>query len=91
MPKRFRIVTSVSPEELAAINDKARQAALNRAEFLRQAALGQQLRTRTEEELHRELIRLGLRLKAMQTQNNHADLEKVATEIRQALRLLPST
>lgn len=86
MPKRLTISTTVSPEELEIIDAKARESVLSRSEYLRRTALKQQVRTRSEEELYRELIRLGLRLQTIQGQSEHGDLNGVLADIRQAIK-----
>ena len=86
MPKRLNITATVSPEELEIIDAKARESVLSRSEYLRRTALKQQVRTRSEEELYRELIRLGLRLQTIQGQSEHGDLNGVLADIRQAIK-----
>ncbi len=49
----------VSPEELRTIDAHAKTAGLGRSPYLRQAGLKQNLRTRAEEEMARELIIIG--------------------------------
>ncbi|MDE2835835.1 MAG: ribbon-helix-helix protein, CopG family [Bacteroidota bacterium] len=91
MAKSSSISVTIGSEQLATIDENARQSALSRSEYMRRAALGHQLRTRVEEETHRALIRLGLQLKALRSQCNCADLDAVVSQIRQVLDELAPT
>ena len=80
----------VSPEQLEKIDANAHAAVLSRSEYLRRAALSQQLRTRAEEELYRELVRLGLRLKALPARPENSILKDLASRIHRVLDQLTS-
>lgn len=90
MTARKYISAMVSPKQLEMIDANARAAVLSRSEYLRRAALGQQLRTRAEEELYRELVRLGLRLKALPDRPESSILKDLANRIQSILDQMTS-
>ena len=60
--KSIIVRVRVSPKELQTIDAHAASLGLGRSAYLRNAGLKQNLRTRAEEEIARELIRIGVLL-----------------------------
>lgn len=81
--------TCVSPEELRTIDAHAASVGLSRSLYLRRAALKQNLRTRAEEEIARELIRIGVLLQ--QTPAARRTSTDILKQISQAVEKLGKT
>ena len=81
--KSVLVCVHVSPEELQIIDAHATSVGLARSPYLRKAGLKQNLRTRAEEEIARELIRIGVLLQ--QTPASQRASEEMLKRISRAL------
>lgn len=78
----------VSPEELAIIDEKARDSGVTRSAFLRAAALGKPVRSNAHLQLVNELRRLGGLLKH---QFNESTNRRYSAESAELLRTITDT